>query len=210
MNLDRSSTSIVNSAFAKFEDIQITDIDDVNDVNSRFGKKAYIESLLSMLNRFNWSFALGYIALTAQKLNAPAFGYAYKYNIPNDFIKLCETNCSIDDCAKMGKDYYTNKTDLAIVYVKYVTDPNLFSCLFTEALTWMVAANLVCPLKASMKMSQGFTQNAMRVCKEGIAADQEDSYQVQALMSDQIRARLTGGNLISYDQDVYKNEGSYK
>ncbi len=210
MDLERSSTTIINSSFAKFEDIRIIDIDDTKDVNARFGKKFYLESLLSLLNRFDWSFALTYLPLTPQKLNTPVFGYAYKYNIPNDFIRLCETNCTNNNCVKMGKAYYTNINNLTIIYVKYVTDPNEFSCLFTEALSWMIAGSLACPLKVDIKMSSAFLQNGMRVCKEAICADQTDSYRVTALMSDQIRARLTDSNLLSYDQDVYKDWGMVK
>ena len=207
MIFTRSSTEIANAAFAKFTDISIKDIEDVKDVNARMANIAYKQCLPSLLERNEWSFALEYAKLNRIDPD-PLFEYKYRYNAPSMFIKLCDQTLKFCNLIKMGSGFVSNASEVYIIYTKYIVDPNMFTPLFTESLTWFIAANLVCPLKVSPQMNQLFTSNAMMICREAIAKDSENSYQVMQLFSDQIRQRLTSTNLFSYDQDVHRNKES--
>jgi hypothetical protein len=100
-------------------------------------------------------------------LSTPPSDWQFAYRYPTDCMRVIEIMVpSIRfPVAKMkipyevgadsdgtGKIIYTNQVQAQLRYVGKVTDPNMFDALFTDSLSWRLAAELAVPLSASGDM----------------------------------------------------------
>lgn len=146
-----SETSIANAALTKLGEARITDLADETDVarvlNSRFEAVRDAE-----LRKHRWKFAQKRAELAAL-VDAPAFGYAYQFELPDDFLRLdsigeAYPNDLSDYRTSIDSERYRIEgtvilTDdagpLPLRYGAKVTDPTKFDTLFVEALACKLA-----------------------------------------------------------------------
>lgn len=103
------------------------------------------------LRKHPWSFALARTVL-APVATAPAFQYAYAFQLPSDFIRLhpdydyqAETDWQIE-----ANQILTNDSDkMYLRYIKQVADANLFDPLFREALAAQLGYQMAPPATES-------------------------------------------------------------
>lgn len=114
----------------------------------RFCNRIYNPARKSELRAYAWNFARGRAALAANA-DAPAFGFANAYPLPNDFLRLIP-NITATDWQIEGKEILTDDgTPLQIEYIKDVTDANIFDDLFVDLLAARIARELAEPLTQS-------------------------------------------------------------
>lgn len=114
----------------------------------------YTQRVNSLLSRHRWSFATRTLSTVAVTNGATA-RWAYCYELPSNYLALQALLPSgvTDTDAGLSPAHYTIELDAAgvqrvytdvevalIVYTSTVTNPNLFSTLFVEALAWDLAA----------------------------------------------------------------------
>jgi hypothetical protein len=80
-------------------------------------------------------------------VDGPLFGWGYSFPLPSDCLRVIEFNAvDADKCSKSfgveGDRLVTNSTSARIAYVKRVTDPSRFDAIFTDALTYRLAASV--------------------------------------------------------------------
>lgn len=116
----------------------------------------------AVLSDFDWNFAAKRVVLA--DLDTPPSDWHYAYRYPTDCMRIIEImvpgirfptpNMRVPyevgaDLEGTGKIIYTNQPQAQLRYVGKVTDPNMFDSLFTDALSWRLAAELSMPLSAS-------------------------------------------------------------
>jgi len=132
---------ICNEALAKIGEPPIMSLSGT-DARSKNCALNYSSIRQRLLTSHIWHFALVECELK-QSLMPPAFGWAYSYDLPSNFLKVCEIYPS---SAKYeigaGNVIYTNTGDGYLKYVADVIDPTLFSFDFKEALVYKLALTL--------------------------------------------------------------------
>lgn len=179
-----SETDIANRALSKLGDVRITDISQTDTkaaraMNHRF---EFLRDLL--IASYPWRFAVSLASLAADS-TAPEWGFARRFLLPADCLRLLSIgDYSIDIAAlgvqfRIGGDsYYPSDapfevigqyihTDysapLKIVYLAQITDPGLFPDVFSEALACRLA------LDACEELTQSATK------KDAIAAEAREA-----------------------------------
>lgn len=123
----------------------------------------YDSARRALLQMCPWNFATKRVNLSAD-VNTPAFGYAYQYTLPSDFLYLVMTSleerhqapaakvynsnfyvsdvptaATIDKYRIEGNRLLTHDTSVGIVYVADETDTQLYSATFTELLARLLS-----------------------------------------------------------------------
>ena len=107
----------------------------------------YEQARDSELRAHPWSFARTRVKVAADSTN-PVFGPAKRYALPVDCLRILPTNGFDssdvqDDWQIEGRFIVTNDTSpINLVYIKKVTDENVFDVLFTELLVARIAMDV--------------------------------------------------------------------
>jgi hypothetical protein len=100
------------------------------------------------LRAYAWNFAKSRASIAASS-EAPAFGFAYKYQVPADFLRLLPDRDVSDWCIE-GRYILTNdNSPLEIKYIQKVNDENQFDEMFIDHLANRIARDLAEPLTQS-------------------------------------------------------------
>lgn len=142
-----SKVGLANRALTKIGSARITSLDEDSKaaatINSMWD---YV--LDAALRAHVWAFAKTRATLPALS-TAPAFGYAYQYKLPSDFLRLLRIGTFLVYPRPCGEGIYSIEggniltnldAPLPIRYIKRITDPNLFDSLFAEAFACRLAA----------------------------------------------------------------------
>ena len=174
---------ICNLALARLGDARITSLSDAT-AQAQYCSLFYAQTLEELQTEFDWQFCRKLASLTAAA-TPPAFGYARRFAVPSDFLRLIRLN-GIDEDENFSKweivDGFIH-TDLAapaqIEYIAHVTDAAKFPAVFVEILSAKLATNLAMPLTGSKdlfgQMAEVFSANMQRpVVKALILATAKD------------------------------------
>jgi hypothetical protein len=100
------------------------------------------------LNRdFEWPFATKRVKLSAET-KTPDFGFDYQHKLPKDYARLklndsVEDSQLVDERFEIEGDYLlSDDSEVNIVYIRNVTDPDEFDPLFTRILILRLALKL--------------------------------------------------------------------
>lgn len=147
-----SVVQICNLGLAKLGDEQITSLTE-DKKSARLCNLVYEPLRDSVLRDHFWNFAVDRVALAAST-DTPAYDFTTKFALPDDFLRLIDTNLVDDAVFKVeGKFLLTNSDSVSIRYVKRVTDPNQFDWMFIEALAARIAAELAIAITDSRVLS---------------------------------------------------------
>jgi hypothetical protein len=174
---------ICNLALARLGDARITSLSDAT-AQAQYCSLFYAQTLEELQTEFDWQFCRKLASLTAAA-TPPAFGYARRFAVPSDFLRLIRLN-GIDEDENFSKweivDGFIH-TDLAapaqIEYIAHVTDAAKFPAVFVEIISAKLATNLAMPLTGSKdlfaQMAEVFSANMQRpVVKALILATAKD------------------------------------
>lgn len=166
-----NETDFLNDSLGQIGATRVTGIDD-GSVNANWCKVFYPELRRAMLRSHHWNFAEARLALP-QDASAPAFEFAYAYNLPAALLKIKNYNgnapvvntavdpnywTTIAGYYKIeGRQLLTNDGQALVVYVKDITNPDVWDPLFYQMLSAMLAAKLATAIphdanKAAMLM----------------------------------------------------------
>ena len=139
-----TKTEIANIALAKFREGRITTIESTTDPVAVVMNDQYDHALELLLEEHRWNFAAKRVALT-QLGTAPPFGWSNQYALPADCIRLKDVNGEDVEASSQlfeleGSNLLTNDDTVTITYVAKITDTNLYSPSFVEALSFKLAS----------------------------------------------------------------------
>jgi len=140
-----SEVSICNSALRKLGASQITSLED-NHKNARACNEAYTRLRDAALRNHPWLFAKARAQLAADS-EAPEFGYAFKYQLPVDCLRLLPDYPGFipNTPTRVIESRYILTDEggpLNIRYVRTVNDPNEMDALFREVLAFDIALDI--------------------------------------------------------------------
>lgn len=172
-----SKTEIVNYALTLLGASRVMSIDD--DVKPAREMKAMFNIARdALLSGYTWSFAKARISLPALS-DAPAFGFAYQYQIPSDALRLVMINdvytgVDLTDYRSAPVEEYTIEdrkiltnwaAPLKIIYIKRIEDVTQMSSVFTEAF----AAKLAVVTSESLTQSSTKKADANQALRDAIS-----------------------------------------
>lgn len=140
-----SVVEICNRALQKLGAKRITALTD-DSVNARACNFAYETLREAELEKHPWVFAVKRAQLAADATE-PEFGKQNSFELPSDYLRLLpqypEDNFNSNDREIEGRKIVTNESaPLNIRYIASITDPNVMSPLFREALSTKIAFEL--------------------------------------------------------------------
>lgn len=149
-----TTIQICNLALAKVGDTasQISSLDDGSN-EAALCSKFYEPTLKELLSSHTWNCAVKYAQLSASTTE-PTFGWENSYPMPADCIRPMELRSDssssgvryMSEWKVVGRNIYSNVSNAYLIYVAYITDPNLMTPLFIRALYTSLASKLAYPL----------------------------------------------------------------
>lgn len=146
-----SVVGIVNSGLIKVGADTITSLTD-DSPEARAANAQYEKLRDEVLRAHPWNFAVTRASL-ARLAEAPAFGFAYQYQLPADCLRVLAMNLGRARFEIEGRRLLTDEESADIVYIARITDPNAFDAMFREALAYRIAADLAYPLANSTTLA---------------------------------------------------------
>lgn len=145
-----SVTQILNSALIKLGAERIISEDD-GSTRARIVKEQYPKIRDQLLRSHPWAFARARASLAlVDPVPANVWDYDYVYQLPNDCLRVIQTNLCDDDAWAIEDRYLLcNVSEVKIRYIKKVTDVAKFDDNFCEVLAWALAADIVYALTQS-------------------------------------------------------------
>jgi len=126
-----------------------------------------------MIAEHPWNFAIKRQDL-AQDATVPVFGYAYRFGIPSDCLRILDTNLGDADWAKEGEYIVANFTDVKIKFLSRITDISKWSEGFKEALAHKMAIYLAYSLVQSTTLSQALKKDYQIIMRNAKAQDAQE------------------------------------
>lgn len=145
-----SEVEICNLALIKIGHETISDLTQETKA-SRMCARLYPKLRDATLRAHPWNFARKRAQLVASS-EAPAFGYAYAYAKPLDYLRIVTPEDPRTDFTFESGFFLTNVSPFRIKYIWQVTNPNEFDSLFIDTLATRVAADLAMSLAQSAEM----------------------------------------------------------
>lgn len=135
-----SEVEICNAALINIGESTITSLTEDTKA-ARICNQRYEPLRDAVLRAAKWNFALERVEL-AKLTTVPVFGYSAEFQLPADFIRHAFTDDELIEYKIEGGKLLSNRDTAKILYVKKVTDPNLFDTLFIEALAARLAMDI--------------------------------------------------------------------
>ena len=156
-----SKVGICNSALIKLGASTIMSLTD-GSKNANLCNEQYARLRDDLLRSHPWNFAMKRAKL-AQLATAPAFQFAYAYQLPADWLRTVSVH---DNDAGAGSARYriegrTILADVSEIYLRYVgvvDDPNGMPISFQEAFAWRLAADLAQAVTQSTTVQEAMLQ----------------------------------------------------
>ena len=167
-----SAVDICNSALILVGAERISSLTDGNRA-ARLCNEIYGTLRDHLLAEHPWNFAIKRAAL-AQDATNPVFDYSYSHSIPNDVLRVLDTNLGDADWAREGNYIVSNFSDVKIKYVAKVTDISKWSQGFREALSHKIAIYLAYSLVQSTTLSQALKQDYLAIMRNAKAQDAQE------------------------------------
>lgn len=173
-----SVIGICNSALVKIGARTITSLTE-GSKNANLCNEQFAKLRDEVLRAHSWNFAVARAKL-GRLVEAPAFGFAYAYQLPSDFLRAV----AIHDNPGGGTVPYQIEgqrvlTDAEAIYLRYVRrieDPNAFDALFREALAYRVAAELAVPIAQSSTLHEQMQRLSDRAVRRARGVDAQENY----------------------------------
>ena len=166
---------IINAALSKLGEQAILAVTDAS-APGRLANRTYADIRDALLREFPWNFATKRASLAADPV-APTWGFARKFNLPSDCLRVVELNNDADeDWRNEGRTIVTDITaPLQIIYIGSA-QVDAMDSTFREALAARLAMEWAEPLSQTSSVVSAMSalyKNKLRVAR--VADGQEDS-----------------------------------
>lgn len=139
-----SDVDVCSIALTLLGDQAITALDDDSD-RARVMNRLFVPTLDAKIRDHNWN-AFQLRATLQQLTAAPAFGFSYQYQLPQDplCLDVLETNLAEDEAWRVEsyqtatasyRVIVTDATSLSILYLARITDVTRWDSLFADAMS---------------------------------------------------------------------------
>ena len=169
-----SVVGICNAALRKLGASTITSLSQ-GTKNANWCNDRYSEMRDALLEMHPWNFAIKSAKL-AQLAATPVVKFDYAYQLPTDFIRAVSVHDSnegsgIVDHQLRDNTVEASASELWMVYVQSVSDPNKFSPLFREALSSYMAVDGATAIAESVTMRDLLLSEFEKIIRRARSAD---------------------------------------
>ena len=170
-----SSVLICNSALGMIGAQSIASLDEKTD-RARLCKTLYDQTRRSLLRMHPWNCAIKRTELAASAV-APAFGFAYAFPLPADFLRVIEI--SERDYKIEGREVLADVEPIRLIYVFDNDNEQTWDGLLTEAMSIYMASKLAKPLTGSATEADAMDAALKGLLKQARAIDGQEEPSMQ-------------------------------
>jgi hypothetical protein len=189
-----TDVQICNLALARLGDAKLTTLGDAS-AQAQYCTLFYAQTVKELQTDLDWQFCRKLATATADG-TPPAFGYANRFPLPGDFLRVLRINGIDEDenFAKweiIGGFIHTGLTGpIQIDYVANVTTTTTFPAIFVELLTAKLAAHLALPLTGSKElfaqMAQIYAESIQRPSVTSLTLAQAKDRTAAAMSNEEV------------------------
>jgi hypothetical protein len=192
-----SEVQIVNNALIKIGASAILSLTE-NSEAARAANVIYEQVRDASIRDHIWNFAVTRVEL-AQSATAPAFEFAYQYQLPSDCLRVLQMESSSMVFKIEGRKLLTDEGTAKILYLSRVEDVNLFDPMFVEALSARLAAELAITLAESNSLYQNMMEMYQRKLGDARSVDAQESGYAEVIADTWLDSRINyaGGMTVS-------------
>lgn len=131
----------------------------------------------SVLRSHPWNCAIARALLSPDAV-APAFGYAYRFLLPPDWLRTLQVGTDADsliDFQPEGRYLLCDESSLPLVYVFDNVNPGSWDSLLVEAFELAMATAMAYPVTKSAAAMQGYSEMATASFKKARSTDGQDA-----------------------------------
>ncbi len=166
-----SDVEIVNYAFTMLGVKRINSLEEDTE-QARSANAVYTLVRDMCLSEHEWNFATQRVSLGSALSDTPLFDYDYQFSLPNDCLRVIDTNLNVNDPWKVeGRVLLCDSSSVYIKYVKKETSPTKYSSSFVEYFATRLAEKLAFPLTGSRSLEADMFERAERLKKSGFGVD---------------------------------------
>jgi len=192
-----TNTQIANLALAKIAQPALVSLDEQTVVAEQV--RTHFDLVRrEVLASVHWPFATRRV-LVPRLSAAPAFGFAYAFQLPTDYLSVIDANA--EDDSRLPPEAYmvegnallSDSATCKLRYVADVTDPNQFTPQFAAAFAHLLAARIAPAVTGDPQLGMLLEQQAVGLSETAAAANQNESYERipdYRLQSESINARF--------------------
>lgn len=175
-----SAVDICNSALIKLGATTIGSLSE-SSKSARLCNQMYEPLRKKLLRSHRWNFATFRKELAATT-NTPDFGYTKEYMLPTDCLRVLGTSIPGNigwelEHNEDGKSVIvSNYTPMKIKYIKDITDPSDFEPNFSEALAYLIAANIAYSITQSRTLQSDMYQLFRAEVAEARSYDAQEGF----------------------------------
>lgn len=170
-----TKTDIANQALSLIGADSITSFEDNTSIARRM-KTLYDTSRKALLRLHPFQCATKRIRLTPLTV-APEFGYCYQFQLPDDLIRIINTNT--EDYVVETDKLLSNQTELNLVYVFNNKNEETYDALFIECLVLYLAYKITKAITGSQGTSDSYYQQCQALIKETKAIQAQEIPSIQ-------------------------------
>jgi hypothetical protein len=160
-----TEVDICNFALGRLGEPRITALSDATTAG-RACLLHYAITRDSVLRSHRWNFAKARAVLVPE-VTAPAFGWKYAFELPEECLRVLEINGSEDGGGEPweieGRELLYDGGAINLIYVKRLEDVSKYDVLFVEALALRLAEKLATTIRGSSSQVVDFSAEYNRI-----------------------------------------------
>lgn len=180
-------TVICNSALIKVGAGRIISLDD-DSKEAMVCKEQYEKCVADLLRSHPWNFSIKRTSLAAL-VEAPAFGFAYKFQIPSDCLRVLEVGTNQAPWEKEGSTIVTDSGTCDVKYIARVEE-SLFDANFVEVAALKLASDICYSLVQSVQLREQLRAEYNLKLREARSYDAQEGGVRQVIANDLIYPRF--------------------
>ena len=160
-----------------------------NSKNGRICNSRYDTVKDAVLRSHPWNCATKRQIL-AQDTNTPAWGFVYQYTLPSDCLRVLAIENYDSDYKIEGRKILSNDSEINLIYIATISDPNEMDVLLREVIGSALAADIAYAVTANASISRQMEERYLLKLKDARHADASEGYNTDPTLGnvDQILA----------------------
>ena len=186
-----SVVQICNIALSNLGEAKIAALTDENE-RARQCNLRYEDCRDAVLRSHPWNAAVTRAALAAN-VTAPAWGFAKKFALPADCLRVLDIEAFYQSYKVEGRFVFTDATAVNLLYIAKVTDPTQFDSLLLHAVAMKLASEIAEALTGRAELRDRMLSKYLQILAEARGVDSQERSQAGEFLADGfINARLVG------------------
>lgn len=185
-----TSTSICNSALVKIGAERITSLTDTDSVAAILCNEQFEKIRDEVLRAHPWNFALDRASLSqVADYEDPLDEWSYKYALPSTCLRVLRTGDNAEFKIE-GRYLLSNESDVAILYIKKITDYSVYDPMALEALSLRIAVDLAYAITKSAPLAKSLMDSYRMILSEARSVDGQEGDGESHIITDFTYSRL--------------------